>query len=337
MSARGSALHLPYLDGWRGLAILLLLMGHFLPVPGLDLGGAGVNFFFVLSGLLMGRVLFIDATPLGRFYRRRIARIFPVAYLFIFIVCIVALLAGQQLHWRDIGAAVLFMNNYVLAAPAPDALPLGHFWSLCVEEHSYVLLSLAALAVRAGRIGARAAVGGLTLASFALGSAYWATHPGQLLHYSLRLHTEVSAFGILLSVFLLLHWHKRGVPRAPAAAVPILLGLGIVSGWWSVPEWLGMYAGVGALAVAVNLLVRAPRLLHRALSLLPLRQLGVWSFSIYIWQQPFYLAVKAGRLHVAAGLAAALGAGVLSFYLVEQPLRNWLNRHWTGRVANLTP
>ena len=40
-----------YLDGWRGLAILLVLISHFIPsITGADLGRFGVDIFFVLSG-----------------------------------------------------------------------------------------------------------------------------------------------------------------------------------------------------------------------------------------------------------------------------------------------
>ena len=66
-----------YLDGWRGLAIVLLLADHFFPVPGINFGALGVNFFFVLSGWLMTHLLFVQLTPIDVFYRRRIARIVP--------------------------------------------------------------------------------------------------------------------------------------------------------------------------------------------------------------------------------------------------------------------
>ena len=73
--------HFDYLDGWRGLAIAFLLVGHFFPVPGINFGRVGVDFFFVLSGLLMCRLLFIKEVPIKTFYKRRIARIFPVVLL----------------------------------------------------------------------------------------------------------------------------------------------------------------------------------------------------------------------------------------------------------------
>src|SRR5438552_18950079 len=87
--------HIPYLDGWRGLAIVLLLIGHFFPVPGINFGAVGVNLFFVLSGYLMGGLLFVDHTPIPKFYRRRIARILP-AHLF-FLACIVLVFAASRL------------------------------------------------------------------------------------------------------------------------------------------------------------------------------------------------------------------------------------------------
>jgi hypothetical protein len=55
---QSSVKYIPYLDGWRRLAICFLLLGHFFPVPGINFGTAGVNLFFVLSGFLTARILF---------------------------------------------------------------------------------------------------------------------------------------------------------------------------------------------------------------------------------------------------------------------------------------
>ncbi|MER8439084.1 hypothetical protein NKH36_02770 [Mesorhizobium sp. M1312] len=54
-----SRTRLAHLDGWRGLSIVLVLIGHFFPVPGINLGVMGVEFFFVLSGRLMAEILFV--------------------------------------------------------------------------------------------------------------------------------------------------------------------------------------------------------------------------------------------------------------------------------------
>ena len=47
-----------YLDGWRGIAILLVLMEHFFGVREINVGRMGVDVFFVLSGMLMSNILF---------------------------------------------------------------------------------------------------------------------------------------------------------------------------------------------------------------------------------------------------------------------------------------
>ena len=67
--------YLPYIDGLRGIAIIGVLVEHFNGFEAIHgLGGFGVSVFFVLSGFLMSRILFIKKVPLNIFYRRRFAR-----------------------------------------------------------------------------------------------------------------------------------------------------------------------------------------------------------------------------------------------------------------------
>lgn len=92
-------------------------------------------------------------------------------------------------------------------------------------------------------------------------------------------------------------------------------------------------AGVGALALPVNPMAGAPAWIHAALSLAPLRQLGLWSFSLYIWQQPFYLYYRDYGMNRCLGFALAIACGIASYYLIEKPVREWLNAHWGRRPA----
>jgi peptidoglycan/LPS O-acetylase OafA/YrhL len=326
--AKTTTKHLPHLDGWRGLAILFLLAGHFFPVRGINLGGLGVNFFFVLSGLLMGRILFLEGVSIPTFYRRRIARIFPLVYFFLSTIVLWYLIRGMPVAWSEVLAAASFLNNYIRNGSSNSPMPFGHIWSLCVEEHAYVVLALVALGVRAGWFRAQAAIGAALLGMIALGLAYSLSYHGPDLYHERWLRSEVSGFGIFVSVFLLLAFHGRG-PRAVSwAVIAALVAFGLVMHWWWFAPPARTFLGVTALAAAVNLLERAPGWVRALLSLRALRQLGIWSFSIYVWQQPFYMAVEAGGMHPAAGIGCALLAGVVSFYLVEQPARSWLNRRW---------
>lgn len=319
--------HLPYLDGWRGLAITFLLVGHFFPVPGINLGVVGVHLFFVLSGLLMARILFIKHAHLPTFYRRRIARIVPSAAVYIMAVVLWCFASGREIDWRQVAAAATFTNNYF---QSPEStIPLGHIWSLSVEEHSYVALSLLAVLTRLGMARAQHAVGAAAILTAACAYAYWALLPG-VRTSAFNMHSEVAAFGIFASAFLAISL-GRWRPWRPAFVVPALLAAGLAAHWWSVPAALKVTIGCAALAAAVNLLDRAPRAVHAVLNTAALRKLGTWSFSLYLWQQPFYLMVHQQGMAPAAGLAVSVAAGIAAYYAIERPARRYLNRAWPGR------
>jgi peptidoglycan/LPS O-acetylase OafA/YrhL len=145
-SAKLTRLH--GLDTLRAVAIVAVMIFHlesFLPSALArigDLGWMGVDLFFVLSGFLIGSQLlkpFADGQRLRLrdFYIRRAYRILP-AYL------VVLLLYFAVPAWREherVAAAWKFLTftaNLVMNYPAE--LAFSHAWSLCVEEHFYLLL-----------------------------------------------------------------------------------------------------------------------------------------------------------------------------------------------------
>lgn len=320
--------NIPVLDGWRAVAILCLYAGHFFPVPGINLGAVGVHLFFVLSGLLMARILFVRPMPIPVFYKRRVARVFPSLYFFIVAIAGLYAVLGIPANWREIAAAETFTINYFPGAPNGAVMPFGHVWSLCVEEHSYVLLSLVALGHRGGKLQARRTVGLLAVLWAACGLAYWSTYPIEHLAFDRWLHSEVSAWGIFAAAWLLLWLDEDRLRQARPWMFVVLALVGFAAHWWSVPLPLTAVFGTGAFALAVNLAERAPRAVQWLLSLAPLRQLGLWSFSLYLWQQPFYLMVWRHGLPAWQGLLLALGTGIVGYYLIERPARAWLNRRW---------
>ena len=328
--------HLDYLDGWRGVAICLLLVGHFFPVPGINLGTLGVNFFFVLSGCLMTRLLFVQITPIDVFYRRRIARIVPAHIVFVAIVTLLMVVMGREVSVPEIVAAALFVNNYVGSDAGNAIMPFGHIWSLSVEEHSYILLSLLALAARRRMINAVFGVGAVALASAIFAIAYSLYYSGPQLQFEKWIHTEVGGYGIFLSGFILLAMRERAPRNWPGLTVPFLTLLGVVSHWWSVPIAVQKIVGVGALALAINLLPQSHLLVRNVLALKPFRYLGLWSFSLYIWQQPFYLWSRNGNAPTWFGLLLAFASGLTSYYLLERPARRYLNRVWGHQAVLAT-
>jgi len=132
-----------YLDGWRGLAISFVLIAHFLPKTGIDFGRMGVDIFFVLSGLLMSKILFIKRVPLAIFYKRRISRIFPVFFVYISIISLSSYMMELSNEHENYFYSLFFLRTYLPETPAiwNTGVPIGHLWSLSVEEHCYVILS----------------------------------------------------------------------------------------------------------------------------------------------------------------------------------------------------
>jgi peptidoglycan/LPS O-acetylase OafA/YrhL len=278
----------------------------------------------------MTQLLFVTAVPLPTFYRRRLSRIVPA---FVVMLCVVTswwAISGRQIDWREVVAAAFFVNNYTLHAPT--RMPFGHIWSLSVEEHSYILLSLAALLVRRTRlVPDPVIIGGAALCA-ACGLWYWSRFSGPALDFGLWLHTEVAAYGIFLSGGLLLLLRNRQLPVLPWLLFPIMVGAGIALHWWSIAAPVRTILGVGLFALAINLLRAAPTVIQSVLSMRLLRQLGIWSFSIYLWQQPFYLAAHHNELAPSVALGLAIAAGIFSFYFIEQPMRAYLNGYKGGKL-----
>lgn len=137
--------HFPALDGMRGVAILLLLFGHFninyytWHYGVIFNSTTGVHIFFVLSGFLITTLLLKEKLRNGRislkyFYIRRALRILPLACLFLLVL--VGLNYAFDLHIRafDFLASIFFIKNM----PIRQEPYTAHFWSLAVEEQFYL-------------------------------------------------------------------------------------------------------------------------------------------------------------------------------------------------------
>jgi peptidoglycan/LPS O-acetylase OafA/YrhL len=152
--------HLPALDGIRGLAILLVLADHLVSWKGhsgrwiVDVlaevhsfSWVGVNLFFALSGFLITGIL-VDTLGsqdfFKTFYVRRILRIFPLYYGFLFVL----LLLTKPLHLSWGGWQYFYLTytaNLALWWDKPMLLSpfrIIHLWSLQVEEQFYLVWPL---------------------------------------------------------------------------------------------------------------------------------------------------------------------------------------------------
>jgi len=326
---------LPYLDGWRGIAIICVLVGHFFPVPQINLGHFGVELFFVLSGRLMAEILFIKKQELSEFFRRRFSRIYPALLVFVALTIIPASHSSAILHTKralaeipDAVAALTFTMNYVEAIFTRGSI-YTHTWSLSVEEHSYILLAILAVIVR--RRVALANMLIIAASMLCIVNGYVNFSILHLADYQVYWRTDVRAASIFLSAATCLTFHMLKVSERLKATLSIAcLPIALLLFWTAIPEYVRYSLATLALALSVNSLEAAPAVLRRGLSIKVFTGIGLISYSLYLWQQPFYSAANAvrdrlGLVGIVVLLAAAFVAAVGSYFFVEQPARKAIN------------
>jgi peptidoglycan/LPS O-acetylase OafA/YrhL len=322
--------HLDYLDGWRGLAIFFVLISHFYPLPYYNLGRFGVDIFFVLSGLLMSHILFVKRVPLSTFYKRRISRVFPVFFIFISLAYLASYLFNLSAETPNYFYSLFFLRSYLPVMPDlwNTGLPIGHVWSLNVEEHCYIVLSfLTLMPLLKGREAMALFI--LGFASIFLNFLAW-LHP-EVSVPNIVIRTEFVASHLLLSAAYALVKHK--ITHFVPSWLPLLTFI-LAAACYS--NYMPPYAMWGfsplLLAFTVNHLDKIPFAAKKLLSVDSLRLLGIWSFSIYMWQQPFFFYLRDYEnyipMAVILGFLASILLGIASFYLLENPIRRYLNNHW---------
>lgn len=142
----------PQFDGLRFCAVLFVASYHWIPAisemqRSFFLGGM-VNFFFVLSGYLITRILFSAKTKgiqfqtptykvITRFWLRRAIRIFPL-YYFVLFICILLPVIGAEVR-NNATSYFFYFTNFHLVKAQYWPPTTAHFWTLDVEEQFYLL------------------------------------------------------------------------------------------------------------------------------------------------------------------------------------------------------
>jgi peptidoglycan/LPS O-acetylase OafA/YrhL len=288
----------------------------------------GVDVFFVLSGMLMSTILFDKRLSLKDFYIRRLSRVYPV--LLAYVVAIYAFSWSQSLNFSasEVVSSLVFLRTYFPAEPGiwSGEVAIGHLWSLNVEEHAYVLLSLLTL-LFINRKYLGLLLLGLGCGSVALGFYHYSSLPAEEFKLYL-IRTESAIVFIFFSAGYGLLKRRIGWKGHPMLTVMCLLGA-LLCYAQAMPIWLVFSISPILLSVAVNHLDNLPKYLNWVLSLAPLRYLGIYSYSIYIWQQFFFeysWAFPIPRLTVAL---LAVAVGIASYYLLENPVRQFINSRWS--------
>ena len=351
----------PEIDGLRALAVLPIVLFHVGAewIPG---GFVGVDVFFVISGYLITAICLKEIGEgrfsLAGFYRRRAVRILPALLAMLAIVLAYAVwrFLPQRMESvaAEVRAASLFFANIhywratdYFGAPAVTTMLL-HTWSLGVEEQFYILYPLVLLPLA---IWWRKALVPLVLLGIAVsfaaawvwpsldtmfgwGQVKWGNAPFYFLPF--RAWELLTGASIALGAW----------PKASAKAGRLLAMAGlamITAGFFVVTEQRDFPAPWAMLPVLGTGLVIAyakEGLAARALSVAPLRWIGLVSYSLYLWHWPLIvtyrvetgLQIDAWEGAMLAG--ASLLVAVLSYRLIERP---FLARFRSARTAVVLP
>ena len=353
------------LDGLRGIAVAYVVLDH-AHVDGrlyriFSIGGtAGVTTFFVLSGFLITSLLLREHDLRGRidlpaFWGRRALRLLPALWLWMAVVTLVFWQAG----WSELGyfldrlvkPTLLYYSDFeVVRRPLG---PVGHTWSLAVEEQFYVvwplLLIVLLLALRLSRRTVGPVALTVVLLVLALVAAWWrmrvGSEPGGQLAATRRPDTNAVS---LLAGATLAAATRAGLRLPPWVAWlawPAVVAMLVIPRINPFRSWLDPVNAVLLLTVlALVAVCGALAAGSTTFTSWPLRAVGAVSYGFYLWHFPLISAYAGGVFRplgtqrAFTSVLIAMGALViayLSFVFVERPLmRRYKKRlervHLTG-------
>jgi peptidoglycan/LPS O-acetylase OafA/YrhL len=341
------------IEGLRGVAVLLVVLGH---LTGWPRGGfIGVDVFFVISGFLITGLLVAEHERTGRvslrgFYVRRVRRLLPAGVLVLVVTDLVAtlLLLPSRAHATAVDSlwALGFLANVHFAALGTDYFSITrapsavqHYWSLSVEEQFYLLwpalvLLTFALARRRAVAGRRVLLG--VVGAVVVLSLAWSVLSTARTPAAAYFSSPARAWELGVGALLALTSRRLPAAFAWAGAAGLAVSVVVITPATHVP---GYALVLPVLATAAVLGAGGDRV---GLATPPLRYVGRISYSLYLWHWPCVIlgaavpggATAAGK---AALLALALALSVASYHLVEEPFRRRPSRAvepaWRVRVV----
>lgn len=355
MSTGTHITRLPSLDGWRALSIALVLGAHCTFTPGfpdafrtgfrwLFDGDLGVRFFFIISGFLITWLLVLENDRVGRvslkqFYIRRALRILPVYFAFILVLVGLQYFTPYSQSGQAWAGNLTFTTNFVGCY-----WPSAHLWTLAVEEQFYLLWPCLFVFCHMAAGGYRRAslvlVLPILLAPVCRVISYLHWYPAVLgpvfTPHSFLNYCDSLAMGCASAVLLarrpgLVQWMcQTHFSRSTMVALLLILTpyvlcnlfiLGIIT----VPLGSAMQ-GLGFSILLLQSVTSPERKFYRMLNWSWVRQIGILSYSIYIWQQIFCANPETFGLgnvwwmSYPTWLLAVMVVASLSYYGLEKPM-----------------
>lgn len=341
---------IPSLNGLRAVAIFCVIAQHikrtancpciFYKVDQLvPIGSFGVQIFFVISGFLITGLLLKEKVQTGtisfrRFYWRRVIRILPAFYFFLLVILICKNLHFIHVDNEGLLASALFYMNFL---KLPDSWVVAHSWSLSVEEQFYLIWPMIMVF---------------------LPRKYYFVIVITLLYSIFYYYLRYNHFLFMFRGFLI---------NAPALIAGALLAIGLYKGWFTKIHKKLLHP-IFAFSLMIAAIIYIPRSyqfapffyrpfdyilssvfmaafvyytiysgpknwIYKILNLSVISYIGILSYSIYLWQQPFmslpdvYHGEHVYWTRVPQNLLFIFIAALISYYVVERPFLK-LKKHF---------
>ena len=294
----------------------------------------GVDIFFLMSGFLITYLLLAEQDRYGRidigsFYMRRVLRIWPLYYFCVAMGPILTHFYGEPDVYLKYH--LLFLGNVDLMRHGWGSTAVNHLWSICIEEHFYLVWPLVVTFVPRRLL--TTVFCGVILLSFCTRLYYhfFVDGPYMKLYLNTFCRWDILAIGSLLAY---LYYHRLLAPRIPLAIRLMLYSSGLLLfindtyGDWDNIFLVAVkkYYYVGLVAFFIGNVLFNPDSLVRWRGKTILHYFGKISYGIYMYHGFVIFAIVRvfpswhTPLFLVWVFVFTLIISTLSYELVEKPI-----------------
>lgn len=345
------------IDFLRGIAILLVLLRHYRYNDYLyGIGWIGVDLFFVLSGFLVSGLLFKEHKKDQKifpihFLIRRGFKIYPIFYIFIVGTLVGKIISDSPIIVSNLIGELFFLQNYLGSM-------WSHTWSLAVEEHFYLLLTLLVyITSRANQTNNSKLYLYifLIIAITCLLLRIYSTHIDFKLSNMFYSHNRLDAlfFGVFIS-----HWyhykpkelksftdrHKAKLLLFFALCITITpIHKAITSTLLPTIGLTFVYLGFGALLLSLLYTDLTSKIKNKFILAIyrSIEKMGVYSYSIYLFHVVVSIVIKSLRikyqiqdeLALLLYFSSAIFIGILMSKMIELPFLKARDKYFPSKTS----
>lgn len=314
----------PEIDGLRGVAILMVL-GQHLSGKFIPFGFLGVDIFFVISGFVIYNSYFSDSSlRLSSFYFRRFARLTPVVAICLSLYVWIPSLQKQVTN-DELLLSFFYLKNF-----QDFDWPLGPYWSLSAEEQFYLVAGLTYACNRKYKFPRKLVLFAcfllciLCLSGITFGFATGNFNSSVFFNIGIYRPSEIIFGVILASASRRKDLSPTRIFRLVTSRTYIIITF-IFIFTFRVPTAAALIT-VSLIAISIYPLQKYSLLLSLLRSQI-LVQIGVLSYSIYIWH-PVLLVVTGHMPNsffiLFCRLVIIYLCAFLSYKLIEMPCQRYL-------------